>query len=183
MTTSTTPTTQKPCALPELPAELRNRIHRYTLCQEGILRITKGNFQHPSLLRTCQQIRNEASGIFYQESEISFRLHDFNPDVALSFNKHRPSHWGPARVDFGKNPTSWTNFLSLMRAVFEDEVVAMGTIDDDKTIQGTRKTAWNVAAAAAHMISKLEDAGGSWNDAVEVLGHYKVATEPLIHWT
>lgn len=64
------------CPLLELPAELRNRIYEYVLGPPNRMRIDSSSaryssackLQFPPLLRTCQQIRAEASGIWYSST-------------------------------------------------------------------------------------------------------------------
>jgi len=64
----------------ELPPELRNRIYSDVLVQATTVHVTtttaKPNWNVPSLLHTCRQIRSEASGIYYSSN--TFRFASFN---------------------------------------------------------------------------------------------------------
>ena len=53
----------------ELPAELRNNIYRYALVSDDPIYITPDGLRtRKALLQTCEQIKNEATGIFYAEN-------------------------------------------------------------------------------------------------------------------
>lgn len=56
-----------------LPAELRNEIYRYALV-EGEITIGLAGLVQPGILRTCQQMRCEASGIYYQENNFTITI-------------------------------------------------------------------------------------------------------------
>ena len=62
--------TMKPCLLLDLPPELRNSIYRYvTVSHQALLRP-----QQPALIRTSQQIRQEARPIFYGENSFVLQV-------------------------------------------------------------------------------------------------------------
>ncbi|KAK4544345.1 hypothetical protein LTR36_004236 [Oleoguttula mirabilis] len=81
----------------KLPPELRNRIYREVLVCANPIRVATAfaqqQWQAPSLLQTCVQIRGEASGIHYAEN--TFLV------VALSAPEARPVR-APIRL-FGYN--------------------------------------------------------------------------------
>ena len=54
--------------LSKLPGELRNKIYRYVLLQEAIEIQLAPIYEKTNLLRTCSQIRKEASAIFFSEN-------------------------------------------------------------------------------------------------------------------
>jgi hypothetical protein len=64
-----TPDADTYCALLELPAEMRNKIYRYALINENCTTLTDSNCNQPALLRTCRQIRTEASILFYSQNK------------------------------------------------------------------------------------------------------------------
>ncbi|KAK6391613.1 hypothetical protein LTR65_004448 [Meristemomyces frigidus] len=57
---------QRPCLLLELPPELRNRIFESVLVSQDEELILE-NQPSPALLRTCRQIRDEASSLYYAQ--------------------------------------------------------------------------------------------------------------------
>jgi hypothetical protein len=65
--------------------ELRNCIYHYCLSTEKIIIVDENRFKEPALLRTCRQIRKEASKIFESNA---FCL----PMVALAYTAPK-SHW------------------------------------------------------------------------------------------
>jgi hypothetical protein len=65
--------------------ELRNRIYHYCLSTEKIIIVDANSFEEPALLRTCRQIRKEASNIFKSNA---FCL----PMTALAYPAPT-SHW------------------------------------------------------------------------------------------
>lgn len=56
-----------PCLLLELPPELRNHIYEFVLVSPDEALIMK-NSSSPALLRTCRQIREEASSLYYGQN-------------------------------------------------------------------------------------------------------------------
>ncbi|CAK4033158.1 Hypothetical predicted protein [Lecanosticta acicola] len=56
----------------DLPAELRTVIYEHALGQKERIRVPKS--ASPSLLRTCTQIRNEASSIYYSTNSFQARV-------------------------------------------------------------------------------------------------------------
>jgi hypothetical protein len=74
----------------ELPGELRNRIYQLCLVSNPII-INSTTFPEPSLLKTCKQVRKEASTIFYGENQFQAWTRDFD--------------FSPAMVMLGKTPS------------------------------------------------------------------------------
>lgn len=72
------PPQQTPPTLRTIPPELRNRIYAYTLVQEQPIELSTGSSKNTSaLLRTCRQIRQEASPMFYTANEFTFKIHGY----------------------------------------------------------------------------------------------------------
>jgi hypothetical protein len=56
---------------------MRNKIYRYALINENCITLTDSNCNQPALLRTCRQIRTEASMLFYSQNK--FQLEASQP--------------------------------------------------------------------------------------------------------
>lgn len=52
---------------------MRNRIYRYALIDEGRIILTDKDCAQPALLRTCHQIRTEASVLFYSQNKFQLQ--------------------------------------------------------------------------------------------------------------
>ncbi|EME44684.1 hypothetical protein DOTSEDRAFT_98991, partial [Dothistroma septosporum NZE10] len=66
------------CRLVELPAELRNHIHRYTLLAHHNVRIARTEFPEPGILRACHFVRREAEPIFLSENMFDVVMTDYD---------------------------------------------------------------------------------------------------------
>jgi hypothetical protein len=66
------------CHLFAIPAELRNRIYRYAMIQDGDLTVTPRGPSEPALLRTCYVVRDEACSIYYGENQFLLHIEDWN---------------------------------------------------------------------------------------------------------
>ena len=94
-------TSQHPCSLTQLPAELRNKIYRYALVAANkVFQLT--SLRQPALLAACRQIRSEATPIFFAEN--TFDLH-----VRVGV------YGGKPRCDAISIPTepAWMAYLSI----------------------------------------------------------------------
>lgn len=72
------------CRLLELPAELRNRIYRDVLVSDHV-GIEAHTFSQPAMLKTCCQIRSEATSIYYIESTFYVGADDFDHRLLAAF--------------------------------------------------------------------------------------------------
>ena len=79
-------TLDRPSILLTLPRELRDQIYLCALAQAFAWAVDRDNCVQPALLRTCRQLRGEASTIFYQETSFQVLL------VDCKFEPH-PEHW------------------------------------------------------------------------------------------
>jgi hypothetical protein len=70
-----------------LPPETRNRMYRLVLVEADPNTIRSHPVRlaptPPALLQTCQQIRQEASSIYYQENLFRIHVHDFDATLAI----------------------------------------------------------------------------------------------------
>ncbi|KXT18396.1 hypothetical protein AC579_8180 [Pseudocercospora musae] len=83
----TLPVIQNPSAtskLLNLPAEMRNWIYREALCEDSWIKIDQDTFAQPALLRTCKQIRHEASSIYYHENRFEVAALDMKRQLAVA---------------------------------------------------------------------------------------------------
>jgi hypothetical protein len=64
-----------PISFLDLPAEIRNRIHNYALVVHNPVELDRGRYliKEPALLKTGQQVRNEALAIFYGANTFAVR--------------------------------------------------------------------------------------------------------------
>lgn len=80
-----------------IPPELRNQIYSYTLLQEQTIELsTVRSINTSALLRTCRQIRQEASRMYYTANEFMFKIHGYRGlKAAPAFRVHlQYSHAG-----------------------------------------------------------------------------------------
>ena len=164
-----------------LPAELRNQVYRLALCETGKIAISQNNFQQPALLRTCRQIREEASSIYSGENQITVLVHNLNASVALSWCQHSgryASEWcKKIAVNLG-HFSSTRNWGNLMRWVKHSTDRRVFGLD-----QGEKRTPWwNVAAGAFAIAQRLHDAHMEWAEIEKVLEIYKVSTKYTVEW-
>ena len=71
-----------------IPGELRNKIYRLALISADRILIAKGQFEEPSLLLACRQIRTEASKIYYLENKWTIDYPSWEYSVAEGFVNH-----------------------------------------------------------------------------------------------
>jgi hypothetical protein len=95
-----------------LPGELRNRIWRFALLEDGDITIDVNHHQAPALLRTSRQCRQETAEIFYQENAFLHCIVDLKSEP-------QPNHWVWALPSKGhffvyNGGRSWTNFTDWL---------------------------------------------------------------------
>ncbi|KAK4613692.1 hypothetical protein CLAFUW4_09170 [Fulvia fulva] len=151
------------CHLLELPAELRNRIYRYSLLedrQSGI-DIYPQTFAQPPLIRTCNQIRAEASSIYYSENTFYVDAPDFDHRLLAAFYtqiqyvlKHGVYIGARIHVD-NRDATSWSNLVAYIKTYFDGKPLP--------AIDCGPQCATNSCGAAHHIfkVAKLKVVEGS----------------------
>ncbi|KAK5127348.1 hypothetical protein LTR85_006687 [Meristemomyces frigidus] len=105
-----------------LPPEMRNRIYRAVLVEDGI-RIEAPNHipLPPALLQTCRQIRRECRGIFLKENEFMFDINDNDATLYIRWCRHFSAS-KDVSTTFDIEPSkNWPNALVWMKAVFHHE--------------------------------------------------------------
>lgn len=162
-----------------MPAELRNNIYRFTLC-EHTTQITQTTFQQPALLATCRQTRKEASIIYYYENDFDIHVHNFDPAVARSWHQHaRPffrKQTPKSSIIFGTvDPRSWTNLMRWIKLHVSREAVGIAQCERNDPDS-------NVAGGAMKIARELYAVETDWEMIEKVLEIYKVSTKYTIDW-
>lgn len=154
-----------------LPPELRNSIYRYVLVPRGSFMITKDNYMQPPLLRTCRQLRQEASGIYYEENYFKIDCRDFDFTADLGFALH-------ARVAIARGQTvagrllvsrtnaSWQGLLRYLKAINEGRGIRLRFNPKDDALL-------NAICGASDMAYCLRDV--EWTKVRKALEIYKKA--------
>lgn len=109
--------TPNPSPLLNLPGELRNRIYRLTLPET--VTVNSATFPEPPLL-TCKKIRQEASAIFYSESNFNIDLTDWDSTAYMAVVSKLPTfkvhNAVPIPAMFRTYGTpNWQNFNEFLR--------------------------------------------------------------------
>ncbi|KAK5127463.1 hypothetical protein LTR85_006802 [Meristemomyces frigidus] len=115
-----------------LPPEMRNRVYRAALIDNSeIVILPKGPLpDEPALLRTCSQIRNEATSIYYKENRFVFEIRD--NDASLHIQWCRSSQ---ERLHTGRNffrlteSTNWTNLLHWLESYYSRRCCGVDVTD------------------------------------------------------
>lgn len=175
--TADTKVRQPRCRLLELPAELRVRIYEDALLQEDRVEITKRSFAQPGLLRTCRQIRHEASTIHYNKNKFSVWALGFDSGVLKRFCTQAAGFWDNydlERMDVvlhnHRVQPSWGNVLKWMKAYHADEVMMLVC---GPHVGGHERCCAH--ESASKIVSTLDDA--DWEVVKAVLEVLKTATE------
>lgn len=132
-----------PCRLLGLSAELRNKIYRDVLLEKNWIQVdTRGwpapvravrtdtnVFAQPGLLRTCRQIRAEASSIYYLMNTFGFDVLDCDAEKVIAFCKQSGVHWKTMRLDTmigtycvsSPDEVVWSNLWTWLEAYHKGE--------------------------------------------------------------
>jgi hypothetical protein len=150
-----------------LPAELRNRIYREALLSPEPVR----EGQEPALLQISQQIRHEASGIWYGENQFIFTIWHCRATHLRAFTARlRAADIARPRVSIATREPDWQGLLKWCRSVWADELLSLGE-EAPSSLYGHA-----VVIAKAHAIAReYRDAGRSWAECEEALEAYRVA--------
>lgn len=99
--------------------------------------MTKDNYQQPSLLRTCSQIRSEASSIYYVESAFELMIQKFDSTPATSWFQH--SHGYSQKMstvwDGIDEGGTWSNLLNWLRRKHEGKVEGLEIREDASLLE------------------------------------------------
>lgn len=71
--------------LDKIPPEIRNSIWRNVLVSSDPIHVTKDQPHQPSLLRTCTQVREEASSIYFNENQFELPMVGFDSTLGLKW--------------------------------------------------------------------------------------------------
>lgn len=114
-----------------LPPELRNEIYRYALySQEWLIADMKP--EEPGLLRTCYQIRDEASPIHHFGNHFHITVNNYNGEVTHLL---RDKWWGlgrgktPLRIcvemRIYQQPPNWNNLMRWLKLYHRMDVLGL----------------------------------------------------------
>ncbi|KAK4610579.1 hypothetical protein CLAFUW4_14140 [Fulvia fulva] len=113
------------CRLLSLPAEMENKIYRYTLTTPEDIEIRSAADLPvgPGLLRTCRQIRPEAIGIYYHENDFAFPIQNFNADCYIKFCKSSRNRLMSSHIFriYEARTGSWPNLVRWLKAWWDYE--------------------------------------------------------------
>lgn len=194
-TSTPTSTSQPQCLfLQKLPAELRNEIYRLVLVEnsddhpvQNLSRLydNASPTLDPPLLKTCRQIREETSTIFWQEN--MFFIEILNCDVSglirwlnmaqshknapltilLRFKTHYANLLGSGRSGRWANP--WDNLLLWVQAYLQGRCHRLGPKRGSQVIFGPVSS-----GSRTSMLLQLHGAVSDWRPAPKTIaGAYK----------
>ena len=99
-----TKTSTPKCHLLALPAELRNSIYEFVVAENGPIR--ESRYIELGLFKTCCQIREESSKMFYEVNTFRFDCHIFTP-VLLEATRNCIQQIRTVHIHTGRTATSW----------------------------------------------------------------------------
>lgn len=152
-----------------LPPELRNDIYRFALLETDRIEVMQDRSMQPALLRTCCQLRKEASTIFNEENKFSIQVHALRPRLPAQ-------HWGNTKVaDGGLSMTfsgahDWSNLRDWLMKYHAEGYIGIGI-----GIGGNLTSRTQVAAHAFRIVEEM--IGTPWPVVEKVLEQYKKGTE------
>ncbi|KAK5117159.1 hypothetical protein LTR85_008927 [Meristemomyces frigidus] len=117
-------TTQSTSRLLALPPELRDEIYRFALVEEKIV-VDATRHTTPGVLRTCRQIRKEASPIFYRENAFVVVAMDLRAPVPVQhwFNHRVPDK---RRTIKDRGDMNWVNLKAWLQIYHEQPYFGFG---------------------------------------------------------
>ena len=152
----------QPSRLLQLPRELRDEICAYAVVEEEEIELDEHNCSEPGLLKTCRQIREEASPLFLSEN--TFRVEHVD-------NKFRPQpdHWVWFERTYITVHTSghlvWDNMKEWLRCYHEDRVTRLEKLGRDAPYELV------IFSAAFDVVDEMKDA--NWEVAERVLDAFR----------
>ncbi|KAK4613901.1 hypothetical protein CLAFUW4_09311 [Fulvia fulva] len=173
------PVTTTTCKLLELPAELRNKIYRYSICEKDGIEVPRTGREQPGLTRTCKQIRKEATAIYYLENIFLVDAPGFDRYTCERIERQARAHVNIGKLDFLIDTEaysySWSELVKWLK-LYHDGESDMWRLDGEDL-----DDPYYIAAKAAEMVEKLKGKMG-WDDIADVLGSYKEGTMHLMKW-
>ena len=168
------------CKLLELPAELRNRIYRFTLCNAAPIQFPRNGLEQPALVRTCKQIRSEAVAMYYIDNVFAMPAVRFDHSTAFAFEKQARPHVRTSSLEYGilvgddDTEYSWSELLKWLQAYHEGKTKLWGSADEPTS------GAYYVAAKAFEMVRKMK--GDDWSKVEDLLQTFKEGTMAIVSW-
>ncbi|KAF2173997.1 hypothetical protein M409DRAFT_16268 [Zasmidium cellare ATCC 36951] len=166
-----------------LPAEMRNFIYAEVLISNERIKVTKDNYQQPSLLRVNHQIRHEARPIYYCQNNFTIACPDFDATALVAFRIQSrdvaPSMLGidgkkPAislKSPTHTQPRNWSNLFRWLGALHQDDFLIRFSTKGDP---GRR-------VARAMMLVAVQLHSLSWRRVKHILRD--VASAHHVMWT
>lgn len=154
-----------------IPGEIRNLIYEYCLVEEDDIVIDDNNHSEPGLLRSCRQVREEASEIFYEDNDFFIRIWDLEL-------KPRIGHWlwrKATCVDIEhEGVNSWSNFKDWLRQYWVTIIhnADTGTSKEELARPGSDE---GVVEAAFDIVDTLAAVNTPWSVVEDVLEAFKTA--------
>ncbi|KXS99026.1 hypothetical protein AC578_6140 [Pseudocercospora eumusae] len=127
-------TSDAPCHLLDLAAELRNHIYEYALIEDDAITFSRSKIAQPGLLRTCRQIREETRPIYYCRNDfvIMYSCCAYDIRIVRTFFKQAEGFWSNyerlrselCRVSYQETKLRpiWYKAIAWLKAYHADEV-------------------------------------------------------------
>ncbi|KAK4549861.1 hypothetical protein LTR36_005162 [Oleoguttula mirabilis] len=158
------------CALLSLPPELRNRIYRFVLVESDDIHVaaTGPLPVEPGFLRTCSQVRNESSAIYYKKNKFNFVVKNHNARLYVQWAEASFKHYTSNHSFTIFSSTNWPNLLTWAKDYYSCKCHGVASVK-----------AGNEPVAIGHvhsMVEKLRNCPGiTWDDAQQMLGDMRQA--------
>ncbi|UJO21944.1 uncharacterized protein CLAFUR5_09259 [Fulvia fulva] len=157
--------------LPILPAELRNKIYEYALIEDNEISITP-TYQLPPLLRTCHQIRGEATLMYWGCNTFGVFMRDYDVSLLLALLRKpwRPYFFGnrAIRLHYTLLPR-WSNARMWLKAIHSGALPVPSRIPKGLEEEQDRRivTAWGCFWVLASLIPLFRNT--AWDKLVVAL--------------
>lgn len=175
------PPEQEPkCFLLDISGELRNRIYREVLVLPESVHVASTGYEHPALLHTCKQVRQEATSIFFQENVFAFAIDRFDSTPLIRFRNRAPSmaliggpfQQGPWLRDQSPN---WQNLEEWLNQFYHCNCIGSPTpeymLKIGAEVMG-RLTLYYIIGGMFEIVKQARVAGISWSIAKKMFeGH------------
>ena len=137
-----------------LPAEVRNRIYRFSIIKsDEWIQLSATSPLLPGLLSTCKQIREETINLYFTENKFEIELLDYNAEAVVPAHQLHGKYYAPSpttKQDISSLPPfkflgvpNWQNFVGWCRVVHQQRMPGLGVQSDN-----TDET--EIAIAAIH---------------------------------